>query len=337
MSLASVILTILMVAFVGGFLLVGGARLAHEQHAHRSLAPAAMMGVEARQHHAKHFDQSSIAAMGEHMASGVVGHAMDKQWVVVDQFFVNDDNQQVEVITLEEDGATAEAAEVDVASDADVVIIEGNGETSDVNNNNNNNNNVNRAGPLLELEQVQNSGDEDVAVSEAEAAGEAEAGSESDARRFRRSHSRRFSAHPHIRITAFGWTMIVLAVCWSLIIFALKVRTIKLALTMRRMLLAQARQSLPLSSRRLLSSSNSSPQSRRPVPLDVKPPTTPAPLRRRDCARCTFVNAAGSVRCAMCDTSLPFAPAPSGVRAPSSDVPEIFVPGSLFPLNNPIN
>lgn len=138
--------------------------------------------------------------------------------------------------------------------------------------------------------------------------------------------------HQIYHITTFGYVVIAGMIFFALFIFGLKVRTIRLAFQMRRMLLALARQRLPT---RATMPSNHTGRTMSPVPAVVRSPSTPAPApaRRRDCARCTYVNVTGAARCAMCDSALPFVAAPANVMAP----PRVYTPGSLYPLNQPIN
>jgi len=109
---------------------------------------------------------------------------------------------------------------------------------------------------------------------------------------------------------------------------SLKVRAVRLAFQMRRMLFQMRRQQLPTT---LRTAAPSRPTTAFP---GVKPPAGPAPSRRRACERCTYVNVPGSQRCAMCDSSLPFAAAPTS--APNA-APRVYVPGQLYPLNQPLN
>jgi len=130
------------------------------------------------------------------------------------------------------------------------------------------------------------------------------------------------------QITGFGVVMVCLGFILSVIIMSLKVRAVRLAFQMRRMLFQMRRQQLPTT---LRTAAPSRPTTAFP---GVKPPAGPAPSRRRACERCTYVNVPGSQRCAMCDSSLPFAAAPTS--APNA-APRVYVPGQLYPLNQPLN
>jgi len=100
--------------------------------------------------------------------------------------------------------------------------------------------------------------------------------------------------------------------------FVLKVKTICLAFRMRRMLLSLAAQRLPVS----ITAPTTNGVNNNVVL------STPAPVTRRECERCTFVNAIGVARCSMCDSPLPLVAAPINVVPP----PKIYTPGALYPI-----
>jgi len=130
-----------------------------------------------------------------------------------------------------------------------------------------------------------------------------------------------------IELTPLGWAMLALASIVGLVMFAVKVKTIALAFRMRRMLLAIAGQRLPVTMPACAGSSAAAAaicSASYPCKTESFVPAT-----RRECERCTFVNAAGPTRCAMCDSPLPLAAAP--VQA--SAVPKIYVAGSYVPMN----
>ena len=132
------------------------------------------------------------------------------------------------------------------------------------------------------------------------------------------------------QLTPLGYGVLALAGLLSLFLFALKVKSICLAFQMRRMLLSLANQRLPVT---ITAPQTSCCPSRSTVACTSPAAATPTPMTRRDCERCTFVNAAGVSRCAMCDSPLSFVQAPINVVAP---VPRVYAPG-MYPLNQPIN
>lgn len=323
--LCSVILTILFVAFIGGFLLVGGAqRMHHQRHS-----------PEARQHHGEHhgrrghWGHSMAQAVHEHAVSNLMTMSESSGFVTYDHEHVSDDGVEFTLVDLVPAEGADKPAVVDIAAVRDDLVTNERGETFE----------------LVTLETVPKAagkpanaiiGDavelaEAQIAAEAEGDAEAESGAEGELRHGERRVRK-------CRITTLGYVALFAAIFVSLLCFALKVRSIKLAFQMRAMLRANARQQLPLHTR---STSRARPTPQRTASTTtsgVCPPQTPAPLRRRDCAACTFVNVASAVRCAMCDSPLPFAAAPAGVVPPSpSSVPRVYVPGSLYPLNAPLN
>jgi len=124
-----------------------------------------------------------------------------------------------------------------------------------------------------------------------------------------------------VRVTPFGWAVLSIALVLALFMLVLKIKSIRLAFQMRRMLLAMQQPTLPTRGVQLST----------PV-VNVQPPAGPAPTVRRDCARCTYVNAADASRCSMCD-----APLPSVAGAAPAPVPKVYVPSALYPLNAPMN
>eukprot|EP01108_Squamamoeba_japonica_P001159 TRINITY_DN1467_c0_g1_i1.p2 TRINITY_DN1467_c0_g1~~TRINITY_DN1467_c0_g1_i1.p2 ORF type:complete len:407 (-),score=278.04 TRINITY_DN1467_c0_g1_i1:103-1323(-) len=328
--LCSVILTVLTVAFIGGFLLVGGAHRMHHQYA-----------PEARHHRGRgHWGHSMTQAVHEHAVSNLMSMSESSGFVTYDHEHVSDDGVEFTLVDLVPAEGAEELPAVEIAAVRDDLVSNERGERFE----------------LVTLETVPKAdsqkpadaiiGDavalaEQQIAAEADGEAEAEAAVEGSAEADRTAHSRRV---PHVRtcrITPLGYAALFLAIFMSLLCFALKVRSIKLAFQMRAMLLANARQQLPLHTR---STSRARPTPQRAAAPSsssstrgVRPPQTPAPMRRRDCAACTFVNVASAVRCAMCDSPLPFAAAPAGVAPPSSSVPRVYVPGSLYPLNAPLN
>jgi len=128
-----------------------------------------------------------------------------------------------------------------------------------------------------------------------------------------------------VQLTPLGYGVLALAGLLSLFLFALKVKSICLAFQMRRMLLSLANQRLPVTITAPQSSCCPTTRSCSTTPVAA----TATPMTRRDCERCTFVNAAGVSRCAMCDSPLSFVQAPINVVAP---VPRVYAPG-MYPLN----
>lgn len=123
--------------------------------------------------------------------------------------------------------------------------------------------------------------------------------------------------HQSLRPTALGWTVLSMAAIVSLVLFGLKVKSICLAFRMRRMLVALAAQRLPITI--------SAPATT--MTPTAAPIVAHMPAVRRDCERCTFSNAVGAVRCAMCDSPLPLVAAPVSVVPP----PRVYAPGALYP------
>jgi hypothetical protein len=129
------------------------------------------------------------------------------------------------------------------------------------------------------------------------------------------------------RVTPFGYAVLALGVVIGIVVLVLKIKSIRLAFQMRRMLLAMQHTSLPVRQ----PTAPATVQLATP-PAGVQPPSGPAPTVRRDCSRCTYVNAVSATRCAMCDSPLAIV-----ANAAPAPVPRIFVPGSLYPLNAPLN
>lgn len=136
-----------------------------------------------------------------------------------------------------------------------------------------------------------------------------------------------YSIDVEYRVTPFGYAVLALGVVIGLVILVLKIKSIRLAFQMRRMLLAMQNTSLPVRQ----PTAPATVQLATP-PAGVQPPSGPAPTVRRDCSRCTYVNAVSATRCAMCDSPLAIV-----ANAAPAPVPRIFVPGSLYPLNAPLN
>jgi hypothetical protein len=130
------------------------------------------------------------------------------------------------------------------------------------------------------------------------------------------------------RVTPFGYAVLALGCVVGMLVLVLKIKSIRLAFQMRRMLLAMQHTSLPV---RQPVTPPAAVQLATP-PAGVQPPSGPAPTVRRDCSRCTYVNAVSATRCAMCDSPLAIV-----ANAAPAPVPRIFVPGSLYPLNAPLN
>lgn len=129
------------------------------------------------------------------------------------------------------------------------------------------------------------------------------------------------------RITPFGYAVLALGCVVGILVLVLKIKSIRLAFQMRRMLIAMQQTALPVRQQ----VTPAGVQLATP-PAGVQPPSGPAPTVRRDCSRCTYVNAVSATRCAMCDSPLAIV-----ANAAPAPVPRIFVPGSLYPLNAPLN
>jgi hypothetical protein len=292
-SLASLVMSLVAVAFVGGFLLFGGAHL--RPHA---TAPSSSM----LQHMGQHAHQSLMRKMHD---AGVVAPKLSTTKGTAQ------DGTQFELVDIAAPGtkkpSSLQLVELMFPNKAKQDSLD--------------------LQPLAFPNQqpMQSESDDDAtAVSESESSSES---SESDSDNDRDIYDEQVEVH----VTPFGWTVLTLAVLISFLMLVLKVKSIRLAFQMRRMLLAMQASSLPT----VRPPTGPAPVQLASVPTNVRPPTGPAPSTRRDCSRCTYVNAAGAVRCAMCDSALPIVAAPTAV--PAAPVPRVYVPGALYPLNQPLN
>lgn len=307
-SLCSVITTLVIFGFFTGFMLFGG------MHVHRHVHPLD-----------SHWSQSSMSAMKEHALqstySTMTHHGMMEYAGIIYERHENADQWNLNKASVGDnfmpadmvDNYNGDAYDLNSAGEVygdDEDLSSSSSSSSSSSRRHNRRQHIDEAHDLVYNDVSSSDQYEDII-----AVGPG-----------RKSHESNDVAKHHLyHVTTFGYIVLAGLFVFSLLIFSLKVRSIKLAFRMRRMLLVLQRQRLPTSMR-------ATPVTA-PVPPVVTKPSTPAPARRRDCERCTYLNVAGAARCAMCDATLPFVAAPSGVHAP----PRVYVPGSLYPLNQPLN
>jgi hypothetical protein len=304
-SLASLVMSLVAVAFVGGFLLFGGAHL----RPHSTQPSSSML-----QHMGQHAHQSLMRKMHD---AGVVAPKLSTTKGTAQ------DGTEFELVDIAAPG-TKKPSPLQL-----VELMFPNKPKQDSLD----------LQPLVFPNQQPMQSEDDSAPAAAsssdkspsESSSESDSASENDLSSDSDNDHDIYDEQVEVHVTPFGWTVLTLTVLISILMLVLKVKSIRLAFQMRRMLLALQASSLPT----VRPPTGPAPVQLASVPTNVLPPTGPAPSTRRDCSRCTYVNAAGSVRCAMCDSALPIVAAPTAV--PAAPVPRVYVPAALYPLNQPLN